>query len=105
MQITHLSCEDLLSGTVSPVHCISWSSLKLSRTLQRDSCSLLISIMAQQGHHLSAKQEPQLHQMRIICNTVEASISRHPQEAEKVSATGIGRLRECVDVNIIFTKF
>lgn len=53
---THLSCEDLLSGTESQAHCISCVSSKPFHTLQHGSCSLLISTMVQQEHHLSATE-------------------------------------------------
>ena len=54
---TNLSCEGLLSGTESPVHCISCFSLELFHTPQHDNCSPLISTTEQQEHHLSAKQQ------------------------------------------------
>ena len=38
---------------------------------------------------------------RTKCNKVEASVSGHPREAEKVSATGAGRLRECVNTEFV----
>ena len=34
-------------------------------------------------------------------NTVKAPVSGHPREAEKASATGAGRLRECVNTEFI----
>ena len=33
--------------------------------------------------------------------TVEAPVSGHPREAEKVSATGAGRLRKCVNTEFV----
>ena len=34
-------------------------------------------------------------------DTVEAPVSGHPWETEKVSATGAGRLRECVKTEFV----
>ena len=36
-----------------------------------------------------------------ILSTVEAPLSGHSREAEKVSATGAGRLRECVNTEFV----
>ena len=33
--------------------------------------------------------------------TVEAPVSEHPREAEKVSATGAGHLQECVNTEFV----
>ena len=37
-------------------------------------------------------------------NTVEAPVCGHPREAEKVSATGAGRLRECVNAEFAWAR-
>ena len=37
-------------------------------------------------------------------NTVEALVSGHPREAEKVLETGAGRLRECVHTEFVEFK-
>ena len=42
-----------------------------------------------------------IKQMLFNYNTVEAPISGHPREAEKVSASGAGRLRECVNTELV----
>ena len=34
-------------------------------------------------------------------NTVEAPVGGHPREAEKVSVTGAGRLRKCVNTEFV----
>ena len=39
--------------------------------------------------------------LRECVKTVEAPVSRHPREAEKVSATGAVRLRECVNTEFV----
>lgn len=65
---THLSCEDLLSDTESPVHCISCVSLEPFHTLQHGSCSLLISTMVQQEHHLSATEQHKLRSLGTSCH-------------------------------------
>ena len=39
--------------------------------------------------------------MHDFRSTVEAPVSGHPREAEKVSATGAGRLRECVNTEFV----
>ena len=39
--------------------------------------------------------------MGIVLSTVEAPVSGHPLEAEKVSTTGAGRLRECVNTELV----
>ena len=37
----------------------------------------------------------------ILIDTVEAPVSGHPRETEKVSATGTGHLRECVNTEFV----
>ena len=46
------------------------------------------------SHYPLGKLEP-LH------TTDKAPVSGHPREAEKVSATGAGRLRECVNTEFV----
>ena len=36
-----------------------------------------------------------MSELHLFCSTVEALVSGHPREVEKMSATGAGRLREC----------
>ena len=36
-----------------------------------------------------------------VKDTVKAFVSGHPREAEKMSATGAGRLRECVNTEFV----
>ena len=38
---------------------------------------------------------------QTVTVTVEAPVSGHPREAEKVSATGAGRLQECVNTEFV----
>ena len=40
--------------------------------------------------------------LRLYHSTVEAPVSGHPREAEKVSATGADRLRECVLIQSLY---
>ena len=39
----------------------------------------------------------------LLQATVKAPVSGHPREAEKVSATGAGRLRECINTEFVFS--
>ena len=50
--------------------------------------------VANHGHH-------NLFSQFSIISTVEAPISGHLREAEKVFATGAGRLRECVNTEFV----
>ena len=42
--------------------------------------------------------------LKLFWNIVEAPVSGHPREAEKVSATGAGRLRECVNTEFVWAR-
>ena len=37
----------------------------------------------------------------MYTDTVKAPVSGHPREAEKVSATGAGSLRKCVNTELV----
>ena len=53
-----------------------------------------------EGHPLYFRSSLEIYWENISV-TVEASISGHPREAEKLSATGAGRLRECANTEFV----
>ena len=47
---------------------------------------------------------PRLNAWKRTGHAVEAPVCGHPREAEKVSATGAGRLRECVNTEFVWAR-
>ena len=59
--------------------------------------SLLDVYFMKKKHQQTGNNQNKTNKEIRIYITVKAPVSGHPQEVEKVSATGAGRLRECVN--------